>query len=220
MALTRASPATIASSVHPSGRSAMHGQRLPSTRTWVGATGSASSARRIASNVAWRMLRLSISSRSAQPTAQASERARMRGASRARSAPTGPWSRRGRGCGAADPGSPPPRPPGLRAARDRPRRRRRRAPDYSPAARASARRPRPQGAARHSRIASAARAAPPRRSVRWMAVNSAAVRARGADPRARSAAPRRAPAPSPAPARTRAPGGARRAGSAAKSIAP
>ena len=42
-----------------------------------GHTGSASSARRMASNVACRMLRQSISSRSAQPTAQASARARM-----------------------------------------------------------------------------------------------------------------------------------------------
>ncbi len=49
IAATRASPATIASSVQRSGRSVMHGQRLPSTSTCVGATGSASSARRIAS---------------------------------------------------------------------------------------------------------------------------------------------------------------------------
>ena len=70
MAGTRRIPADDRPTVQPRSRSSMRGSWLPSTSMCVGHTGRRSSARRIARKVACRMLRQSISSRSAQPTAQ------------------------------------------------------------------------------------------------------------------------------------------------------
>jgi hypothetical protein len=62
------------------------GQRLPSMRTSAGAMPSAITARCMASMVACRMLRRSISSTLASATAQASARSRISGARRSRAA--------------------------------------------------------------------------------------------------------------------------------------
>ena len=168
-----------------------------------------SSARRIARNVACRMLRQSISSRSAQPTAHASARSRISGASRSRSRRSAPSNRasprmrrRGSRITAAATTGPAsgPRPasstPATRA--------------DQPAARASHRRPRSRRAPSAFENRPRPRApAPPRRSARCIARNSllqllrraADLRAALSSARASAAAAHLLPGRIPAPAR-------------------
>ena len=200
------------------------GQQLPSIMMCVGRTGSASSARRIASSVACRILRQSISSWSAQPTAQASARSRMSGASTARrSAGQLLGIAQAADAAAADRGSPPRPPPGRPAARGRPHRRRPPRSGRVPHA-FTGLTPSLRAADAHSAsIASAARAAPAAAQLRMDGDRTRCCRSRASrrvlehaarSARAESAGVHRAPAGTPAPARVR------RAGSAAKSTAP
>ena len=102
------------------------GQRLPSTSASPGATASPSTARRIASSVACRMLSASISATSAsrdRPRERA--RADLDGERARAAAPSAPSNRAGRRSAAPDRGSPPRRRRVRRAARAPPRRCRR-----------------------------------------------------------------------------------------------
>ena len=185
-------------------------------------TGSASSARRIASSVACRILRQSISSRSAQPTAQR-ERAL------ADAAAPGARARPGVSCLES-------RRPRMRPLRIQDHRRGHDRACQRPAAgliNAGDQRAQVACARRHhgparcgapaaqleDRLARRA-PAPPQRSARWIAANSLpAVRARAAGPSSCcSSAAAEIRAVAPPPAGTPAPGAGRRAGSAARSI--